>query len=338
VGSLEHGAHIVVGTPGRILKHLKKGTLRLEALHAVVFDEADRMLDMGFTEEIDALMAFAPDTRQTLLFSATFPEEIVALSQRFQRDPKQLKASEEESANQVQERFFATPSSDKLATLVRVFATFAPRQAMVFTNTKADADAVGEYLFKHGIDALSLHGDLEQYERNDVLVQFANHSCAVLVATDVAARGLDIKAMPLVVNYDAPHTKETYVHRIGRTARAGETGMAITLMSSGEDPATFCENAGDVLSTASLKEVSRFSLKPPFRTLVIEGGKKEKLRPGDILGALTGDVGLDAKRIGKIDIYERQSYVAIAREEIDAVKTALDKGKIKGKSFPVWIL
>jgi len=339
LGSLRHGAHIVVGTPGRILKHLDKKSLDLEHMETLVFDEADRMLDMGFIEEIEKVIAYAPTERQTLLFSATYPDEIMSMSKKLQKDAVSVKTASIESANKIIERFYEV-EGDKLQTMVNIFSTFNPSNAIVFCNTKIETDEVAKRLQDKHIDAIALHGDMEQYDRNDVLVQFANKSARVLVATDVAARGLDIKEMAMVVNYDLPHTEETYTHRIGRTGRAGSEGLACTLYTPYESQKAdeytsemrLFENADE------LKEQKNFDMKPENVTLVIEGGKKDKLRAGDILGALTGEAGLAGSSIGKIDIYERQAYVAIAREFIDEAHKKLSNGRIKSKKFSVWIL
>lgn len=340
LGSLRHGAHIIVGTPGRILKHLNKETLSLENLETLVFDEADRMLDMGFIEEIDKVMEYAPKERQTLLFSATYGEEIIEISNSIQNDPVSIKTASIESTNKITEKFYEAIDGDKLGTLVNIFSTFKPENVIVFTNTKIEAKEVAESLQKNKIDALAIHGDLEQYERNDVLVQFANRSCPVLVATDVAARGLDIKELAMVVNYDIPHSEETYTHRIGRTGRAGKEGLAITLYNEYEvqNALEYKNDSRMFEEVNTLKPVVGFEMKPQYVTLVIEGGKKDKVRAGDLLGALTGDAGLAGSSIGKIDIYERQSYVAIERKLIDEAHKKLQNGKIKGKKFSVWIL
>ena len=336
LGSLRHGAHIIVGTPGRILKHLNKETLSLENLETLVLDEADRMLDMGFIEEIDKVLEYAPATRQTLLFSATYTNEITFISDRIQRDAVSVKTVSTEVANKIKEHFYE--ASNKTDTLIKIFSTFKPENIIVFTNTKIEAKELAENLAKNKIDALAIHGDLEQYERNDVLVQFANKSCPVLIATDVAARGLDIKELSMVVNFDLPHTYETYTHRIGRTGRAGATGVAITLYNLGEDIEEY-ESAERIFEDASvLKKSNSFEMKPQNITLVIEGGKKDKLRAGDLLGALTGEAGLAGSAIGKIDIYDRQAYVAVQREFIDQAHKRLSQGKIKNKKFSVWVL
>ena len=338
LGSLSHQAHIIVGTPGRVLKHLNKDSLNLENLETLVFDEADRMLDMGFMEEIQSVLEYVPQERQTLLFSATYDNEIVEISKKIQQNAVSVKTVTTESANKIDEHFYEVDS--KLDTLIKIFSTYEPENVIVFTNTKIEAKELADNLQKAKIDALAIHGDLEQYERNDVLVQFANKSCPILVATDVAARGLDIKELSMVVNYDIPHGSETYTHRIGRTGRAGADGIAITLYDSSEiDKADEYKNETRKFESAqSLKLKAGFEMKPQYVTLVIEGGKKDKVRPGDLLGALTGDAGLKGSSIGKIDIYDRQSYVAIERALIKEAHAQLSKGKIKGKKFSVWIL
>ncbi len=340
VNSLKHNAHIVVGTPGRVLKHLDKESLNLQNMKTLVLDDADRMLDMGFIEEIQKILSYAPKERQTLLFSATYPDEIITLSNSIQKDAINIKTTDTESANKIAQYFYKVESLQKFQTLLDIFATFKPQNAIVFCNTKIGSDELAQKLQDKNIDALAIHGDLEQYERNDVLVQFSNKSCRVLIATDVAARGLDIKELSAVINYDIPHTKETYTHRIGRTARAGKEGLAFTLYTNNEEE-NIDQYKNDKVSfhdTTTLKRVNDFKMTPPYTTLVIEGGKKDKLSKGDLLGALTGDVGLKGKVIGQIDIYERQSYVAIENAFIDEAYKKLSKGKIKAKRFPLWIL
>ena len=338
LGSLAHQAHIIVGTPGRVLKHLNKESLELSHLKTLVFDEADRMLDMGFIEEIQSVLAFAPKERQTLLFSATYDDEVLNISKEFQRDAISIKTAAVEVKNEIEETFYLT--DNKLETLIKVLSTYKPQNVIVFTNTKLEAKEVADKLQNVKIDALAIHGDLEQYERNDVLVQFANKSCPILVATDVAARGLDIKELSMVVNYDLPHGEETYTHRIGRTGRAGAKGIAITFYERyEEEKVEVYQNQTRVFQDAdSLVKTAGFTMKPKYVTLVIEGGKKDKLRAGDILGALTGEGGLKGAQIGKIDIYDRQSYVAIESDIIDQAHKRLSRGKIKAKKFSVWIL
>jgi len=338
LGSLAHQAHIIVGTPGRVLKHLNKESLDLSNLETLVLDEADRMLDMGFIEEIEAILSFAPQKRQTLLFSATYDDEMIQISKKLQTNATKIETISVEKPNEISQYFYETANKEE--TLKKVLSTFEPQNVIIFTNTKLQAKELAQNLQKSNIDALAIHGDLEQYERNDVLVQFANKSCPILVATDVAARGLDIKELSMVVNFDLPHTTETYTHRIGRTGRASATGIAITLYETFElEKVDEYQNKEiEFEKESSLKLKNNFEMRPNFVTLVIEGGKKDKIRAGDLLGALTGDVGLNGDSIGKIDIYDRQSYVAIEKDFIEKAKTLLNKGKIKGKKFSVWIL
>ena len=262
------------------------------------------------------------------------------ISKNLQHEAVSVKTVSTESANQITERFYEVDAHQKLDALINIFSHFKPENVIVFTNTKIEAKEIAENLQKAKIDALAIHGDLEQYERNDVLVQFSNRSCPILVATDVAARGLDIKELSMVINYDIPHGDETYTHRIGRTGRAGRDGLAFTLFSEYEaDKAYEYKNESRLFEDAGeLKKVNGFEMKPKYITLVIEGGKKDKVRAGDLLGALTGDAGLKGSSIGKIDIYERQSYVAIERALIDEAHKKLSNGKIKGKKFSIWIL
>ncbi|MBF0290269.1 MAG: ATP-dependent RNA helicase DbpA [SAR324 cluster bacterium] len=337
VESMRHEPHVIVGTPGRILKHLDKNSLSLEALDTLVIDEAHRMLDMGFIEEINKVIYYAPANRQTLLFSATFPDEIMELSATIQEDAINIQTIDDELPNPITEYFYEVDPDAKLSTLIKLFAHHRPENVIVFCKAKLRSQEIAEDLNRKSIEALAIHGNLEQYERTDVLMQFANRSCSVLIATDVAARGLDIKELEMVINYDMPHDQSTYTHRIGRTGRAGKEGIAITLYSGYEAD----EYRNDIRlfeAVDSLSVNKRFTFKSPNVTLVIEGGKKNKVRPGDILGALTGDAGIAGKYVGKIDIYDHQSYVAIERSMIDEAYSQLKKGKIKGRKFSVWIL
>jgi len=340
LGSLRHGAHIIVGTPGRVLAHLTKGSLSLDALETLVLDEADRMLDMGFIEEIENLIAHAPSDRQTLLFSATYPDTIMDLSASIQKDAAMIKTIEQESVNNIEEYFYEVDKDEKIQTLINILAKYKPETSIVFCNMKIQTQDVAKHLRANGIDALAIHGDLEQYQRNDVLVQFSNRSCSVLVATDVAARGIDIKELDMVVNIDLAKDEATYTHRIGRTGRAGASGHAFTIYSH-EDAreADFYQNETRKFEDVNtLEKVEHFSMQPANVTLVIEGGKKDKVRPGDILGALTGDAGIEGKFVGKIDIYDRQAYVAIDRSMIKEAHIRMQKGNIKGRKFDVWVL
>ncbi|MBC8519762.1 MAG: ATP-dependent RNA helicase DbpA [Gammaproteobacteria bacterium] len=339
-GSLRHGAHVVVGTPGRILKHIAKNSLTLDTLETLVLDEADRMLDMGFIEEISKIISHTPERRQTLLFSATYPEEIMELSNTIQKSAIHIHTTSSEKANPITEYFYEVSPDNKGSALIQLLSHHKPDSAIIFSNTKIKTETIANTLRNKGIAAMALHGDLEQYQRTDVLVQFSNHSCSVLIATDVAARGLDIKELGMVVNYDLPHDEETYIHRIGRTGRAGSEGVATTLFTPSEamkaDTYNNTNRLFENIKTSSGTDVT--SLTSKNLTLMVNGGKKEKIRPGDLLGALTGEAGIAGSSVGKIDIHDHQSYVAIARDSIDKACSRLKNGKIKGRKFSVRIL
>ena len=336
IGSLEHGAHIIVGTPGRIQDHLRKNTLKLDGLKTLVLDEADRMLDMGFAEVMKDIISQIPASRQTLLFSATYPDGIQQISQQIQRSPTHIRVSAEHQSTVIEQTFYEVGESQRDDALIALFQHYQPQSCVVFCHTKKQCDAVALLLQKHRITALALHGDLEQRQRDQVLVRFANQSCPVLVATDVAARGLDIKSLQMVINYELPRDPEIYVHRIGRTGRAGETGLAMSIVTPPQTPRIHAIEKYrdhtchcDVLS--SLKPKNDFALTASMVTIQIDAGRKNKLRPGDILGALTGDAGLAAKHIGKIDIFDLSSYVAVESAVFKQALNYLNKGKVKGR-------
>jgi ATP-independent RNA helicase DbpA len=341
LASLTHDPHIVVGTPGRVQEHLKRESLHGGGIKVLVLDEADRMLDMGFTEAIDDIIGRIAKHHQTLLFSATYPDEIRAVSKRVQHDPVEVTVDapvDEKPA--IEQRFHEVEPAQKIDALSQLLGGAHAEQALVFCNMRREVDAVAQELDRRGFSALALHGDMEQRDRDEVLVRFANHSCAVLVATDVAARGLDIAALPLVVSYDIAHDPETHTHRIGRTGRAGQSGLAITLCTPRERPkaANIEELNGTPLRWVPLKIAparSKTLHLAPMKTLVIDAGRQDKLRPGDILGALTGDAGLAAKDIGKIDVFATRAYVAISRALANKALERLRAGKIKGRNFRV---
>ena len=341
LASLTHDPHIVVGTPGRVQEHLKRGSLHGGGIKVLVLDEADRMLDMGFAEAIDDIIGRIAKHHQTLLFSATYPDEIRAVSQRVQKDPVVVTVDAPvEQKPAIEQQFIEVEPAQKLDALAQLLAGERGQHALVFCNMRRDVDAVAQELDRRGFSALALHGDMEQRDRDEVLVRFANRSCNVLVATDVAARGLDIVALPLVLSYDVAHDPDTHTHRIGRTGRAGEAGLAITLCTPRERPkaANIEELGGAPLPWRALKVApsrGKTLHLAPMKTLVIDAGRQDKLRPGDILGALTGDAGLEAKDIGKIDVFATRAYVAISRALANKALERLRAGKIKGRNFRV---
>jgi len=335
--SLEHGAHIIVGTPGRIQDHLNRGTLILEGLKMLVLDEADRMLDMGFLDVITEIIDQTPKARQTLLFSATYPDTINAMCHSILRDPVTVTVESEHKAGVIEQTFFQLKKHDRNNSLLALFEHYQPESTLVFCHTKIQCDEVARFLHEHQIEALAIHGDLEQRERDQVLVRFANHSCSVLVATDVAARGLDIKSLQAVINFELPHDPEIYVHRIGRTGRAGEKGIALSLYTERERLRVkaieeYQNKPCQSSAPESLKRNPGFTLHSPMVTIQIDAGRKNKLRPGDLLGALTGDAGLKGSQIGKIDIFDIFSYVAVERSVLQKVLEYFGNGKVKGRN------
>lgn len=341
IGSLEHGAHIVVGTPGRLKDHLRKETLNLSEVKTLVLDEADRMLEMGFVEDMDTIIGHTPASRQTLLFSATFPDNIQALSARFQREPEKIQVESKHTDAAISQRFFLSETQNKRQDLIRILQHIRVPSAVVFCNTKQTTEDVASYLDSRRFNALALHGDLEQRSRDQVLTQFKHQSCNILVATDVAARGLDVEDLPAVINYDLPRDMEVYVHRIGRTARAGKDGLAVSLLTDKdrhklERIAEYQRGSAPKLENVGTLQVDeQFSMLPQNKTLVIAGGRKDKVRPGDILGALTGDAGVPGSAVGKIDITDFSAYVTLDSGYAGKALDRLSNGKIKGRRFKV---
>ncbi|MFO1280425.1 MAG: ATP-dependent RNA helicase DbpA [Burkholderiaceae bacterium] len=343
LASLEHGAHIVVGTPGRVMDHLARESLRLDALNTLVLDEADRMLDMGFFDDIASVVRQCPKERQTLLFSATYPEGIARLASQFMREPLTVKVEAQHAGGQIEQRWYEVTDGERLHVVSRLLNHFRPDSTLAFCNTKAQCRDLAAVLKAQGFSALALFGELEQRERDQVLVQFANRSCSVLVATDVAARGLDIASLAAVINVDVTPDPEVHVHRIGRTGRAGETGLALSLASLPEmgyvgriEQLQGRESEWHKLD--ELVPTGDGPLVPPVLTLHIQGGRKEKIRPGDVLGALTADLGYTREQVGKINVNEWSTYVAVDRSIARQAASRLNAGRIKGKSVKVRVL
>ena len=335
--SLEHGAHIVVGTPGRVMDHLERSTLALDQLNTLVLDEADRMLDMGFFNDIATVARQCPPNRQTLLFSATYPEGIVKLSQQFMKNPQQITVQAQHSAGKIEQRWYEIKNSERLHTVGLLLEHFRPASSIAFCNTKQQCRDLVAVLQAQGFSALALYGELEQRERDQVLVQFANRSCSVLVATDVAARGLDIADLAAVINVDVTPDSEIHIHRIGRTGRGDAQGLALNLVSMDEmgsvgkiEVLQGRESQWSLVS--ELTPSGQGPLVPPMATIQIIGGRKEKIRAGDVLGALTGDMGYVREQVGKINVNEFSTYVAVERAIAPQVVQRLNTGRVKGKS------
>jgi ATP-independent RNA helicase DbpA len=344
IGSLEHGAHIIVGTPGRIEDHLSKGTLNLDNVDTLVLDEADRMLDMGFQDSIDNIIEQAPKERQTLLFSATFPEQIEKIAQRILTNPVTVKVESTHDNDAISQYFYKVSNhEDRMLALRLLLLQYQPESAVVFCNTKREVQEVNDELVNRGFSAIALHGDLEQKDRDQALIRFSNKSASIMVATDVAARGLDIDNLSAVFNFDIAHDQEVHVHRIGRTGRAGKKGLAFSFYSN--------KDAGRIIALEDYlqRNISEDALpsesvlentptQSSMITIRIEGGKKQKLRPGDIVGALTADNALTFEQIGKIQLSANWSYIAVQRECIKVAFKKLSEGKLKGRKFRVMVV
>ncbi|MFT7454380.1 MAG: ATP-independent RNA helicase DbpA [Saprospiraceae bacterium] len=341
VGSLEHGAHIIVGTPGRVEEHLRKANLNLDNLTTLVLDEADRMLDMGFQQALDDIISYMPKQRQTLLFSATYPAKIEKTAQRIMQSPVMVEVQDSHSKQSIVQSLYEVENDDARVDAVRLLLqAHQPETTLIFCNTKIETDQLANALRAVGYEALALHGDLEQKQRDQTLVRFANRSASVLVATDVAARGLDIEALDLVINYQIARELEVHTHRIGRTGRAGAQGIACTLHTQKENHKIgLLEDylkqklERDDLPPKALLRQAAFS--PPMVTIQIGGGKKQKVRAGDIVGALTGAEGIPGSEIGRIQVGDQWAYVAVTQEHGNTAFNRLSEGKIKGRNFKV---
>ncbi|KOO09336.1 ATP-dependent RNA helicase DbpA [Vibrio hepatarius] len=342
IGSLEHGAHILVGTPGRILDHMSKGRISLDELNTLVLDEADRMLDMGFEDAIDTIIEQAPSDRQTLLFSATFPHDIETLAAKVMKQPEMVKVESTHQHSTIEQRFFKLNTTEERDdALEALLLTHKPESSVVFCNTKKEVQNVTDELSHRGFSVVELHGDMEQREREQALTMFANKSISILVATDVAARGLDVDNLDAVFNFELSRDPEVHVHRIGRTGRAGSKGIAFSFYSDKEEyrVARIDEYMDIAISPSTLPEkpVER-PFYPSMQTIQILGGKKQKVRAGDILGALTKQAGIDGKKIGKINILPMVSYVAVEHDVVKPALKQLQTGKMKGRNFKARVM
>jgi ATP-independent RNA helicase DbpA len=345
--SLRHGAAVVVGTPGRLDEHLRKGSLSLARLCVLVVDEADRMLDMGFEPQLARVVEAASSERQTLLFSATYPDSIAALSQRYQRnalpidvapEPRAAPDAADAGASPVQHTFFRVPREERTGALLAWLGAERPESALVFCSTRVECAALADALQELGWSAASIHGEMAQRERQHVMRLFAAGSCSVLCATDVAARGWDIRGLAAVVNVGLSRDPTIHLHRVGRTGRQGHAGRVVSFVSEDDvhalvalerangSPATF----DPLPSPPALPPPS-----PPRVTLLLSAGKQKKLRPGDILGALTGDGSLVGSDVGPIHVDDEQSYVAVSHASADRARARLESAGVKGRRVRV---
>ena len=343
--ALRRGVHVAVGTPGRLLDHLRRRSLETRSVATVVLDEADRMLDMGFQTDVEAILAELPARRQTVFFSATVPASIEAMSRTHQRGAVRVVIADPEQATpEIVQLALVTEHEKKLRALYWVLNEYPHESALIFCNFKATVAQLESTLVSAGTSVDCLHGDLEQFDRDQVLARFRNQSVRALIATDVAGRGIDVEDLDLVVNYELPSQPEVYVHRIGRTGRAGKRGLAVSLASPREQSKleaiedfvqTPIERLPRISDDDDIEALSLGFARPAkMQTILISGGRKDKVRPGDILGALTGEAGgLDGNDIGKIEIHDRLSYVAVSRHVSRAAVKGLDQGRIKARRF-----
>jgi ATP-independent RNA helicase DbpA len=301
------------------------------------------MLDMGFYEDIEKIIAKMPHKRQTLLFSATFPKEIEQMCNEVQTDAIRVSIEEEaHTSPNITQICYSVEEYEKEEALKGVLLEHDAKSVIIFCKTKVGVAELQSYLVDEGFDALSLHGDLEQIDRDEHLLLFANGSAQILVATDLASRGLDIKDVEMVINYELPQTMEIYTHRIGRTGRMGKEGLAVSFVTPKEE--SFFEELKEANFNFVCKDISELNpsrttpQKALYITLCIDGGKKQKVRAGDILGTLTKDLGLEGSVIGKIDILEKYAYVAILRDYADKAFNGLCSTTIKNRRFKIWKL
>ena len=338
--SLKHGAHIVVGTPGRIQKHLDKNSLSLNKLNTLVLDEADRMLDMGFFDDIKQIIHSCPAQRQTVLFSATYPEEIENLANKVMRNPQKIMIEEDNELN-IEQRFYeVSHSTHKFSLLKALLLHYKPTSTLIFCNTKEQTVQVAQQLNQAGFSAIPLNGDMEQIDRDVAMIRFGNKSCSILVATDVAARGLDIKELPAVINFDLAFELDVHIHRIGRTGRAGHKGLAlnITIPADAQRLCIIEEHLNNPLIWEKADHFDKTDAPvflPEMVTICLNVGRKDKIRPGDILGSLTKEAGLSGTDIEKINITTFNSYVAIHKNYAEKACQHFKNAKLKGRKVLV---
>ncbi len=345
IHSLSHGAHIIVGTPGRVCDHLRKKRLDVSHVATLVLDEADRMLDMGFEPSLREIAGYLTGARQNLLFSATWVtlgSPVQSLVDDLLNDPEHIAVDVDHDSDSItQYLYHIDEPQERTEALVRLLGHLRPTSALVFCNTRKQTESVAADLVRAGFVAAALHGELEQRDRDARLLLFNNQSLSILVATDVASRGLDIELLDAVINYEVAHEPEVHTHRIGRTGRAGRPGLAMTLYHERERfrlDRIAAATGQTPLELALPAPQATPGYRPPMVTLQVDGGKKDKLRPGDLLGALTKDGGIDGEAIGKIRITPTSTFVAVRRAVARDALNAIEHGKVKGRSFRVRVM
>ncbi len=330
--SLEHGAHIIVGTPGRIEDHLSKGNLKLENVDMLVLDEADRMLDMGFQETLDTIVEQLPKQRQTLLFSATFPDKITSLAGRLLKDPQQIKVESSHASSSIKQHFYKLNNETERFTALRLLLLhYAPESSVVFCTTRKETQDLADGLSQLGFSAQALHGDMEQKDRERALIKFSNGSSQVLLATDLAARGLDIPELDYIIHYDLPYHAEEFTHRNGRTARVAAKGTAYVLTHTGRALPDFIAG-GEALTEFKTAGIA----KPFFKTLFISGGRKDKISKGDIAGVFIKKGGLTGTELGLIELKSDCAFVAVPAKKANELIEKLNNTHIKKRKVRIY--
>ena len=352
---LRAGGHVVVGTVGRVMDLLSRASLVLHSCRYVVLDEADEMLDLGFIEDVEKILASSPSSRQTALFSATMPPPIRALAERYLYDPVTVKVVTQTLTVDTVEQFrVEVAASDKAVKLAEVLAQERPTQAIVFVRTKIRCDQLGRLLKDKGMNVRALHGDLSQGQRDGVMLAFKGGRVPILVATDVAARGLDISTVTHVVNFDVPASPDVYVHRIGRTGRVGRSGRAVTFVESRQqrELEAIEQHIGMALTPwtpgvrvepAPVTERPRRHDKPkitrtgegPWTTLLVSAGRADGLEPADLVHAVSSQAGLDGEAIRDVRVLERFSFVSVPAREAGRVISAVEGHEVAGARLAV---
>ncbi len=350
---LRVGGHVVVGTVGRVLDLISRHSLVLHACRFVVLDEADEMLDLGFLEDVEKILSLTPSGRQTALFSATMPPPIRKLADGYLYEPITVKVKADTLTIDTVAQFqLPVESKGKPDKLVEVLRSESPEQAIVFVRTKIRCDQLFRTLRDRGMGVRALHGDMSQGSRDGVMLAFKGGRVPILIATDVAARGLDISTVTHVVNYDVPTSPDTYVHRIGRTGRVGRSGRAITFVESGQKreleaierhigTSIAAWEQGAVVAPTPVVERPRRHSKPrisrngdePYTKLLIKGGRAAGLRVADIVSAVTSKAGLDGEAVRDVLVLERFSFLSVPATEVDRVIEALDEHTVRGQSL-----
>ena len=424
IRALKDGTQIVVGTPGRVMDHMRRKTVKMDHVHTVVLDEADEMLNMGFLEDMETILSQLPEERQTLMFSATMPQAIADIAKKFQKDPVTVRVIKKElTVPKVTQYYYEVKPKNKVEVMCRLLDMYSPKLSIVFCNTKRQVDELVQALQGRGYFAEGLHGDLKQVQRDRVMNSFRNGRTEILVATDVAARGIDVDDVEAVFNYDIPQDDEYYVHRIGRTGRAGREGIAFNFVVGREvyklrDIQRYCktkiipqaipsldditeikaekilDQAKEVLADMDLNRISHIIEKKlleedytslelaaallrmnmgeenediifdnrPARSLddldsrrdrgdrgngrgrknqddadmarlFINIGKEQKVKPGDILGAIAGESGISGRLVGSIDMYDKYTFVEVPQDCAEEVLECMKNARIKGKSI-----